>query len=1021
MDTTRNSQAKPPPPTTAELKEKLETANLACQLIEKSQFLPKQLRESLLGGWGWDGFGGSDLWDRVRPRTNDDGTGGWLPLSVPSDRRHGANWPLWRNIIELDMLRQESRVRVQSNSYARGLLRNLVNNAINKGYTYNVGLKQKPKPGEHMTPEGEGLCQKVQAVLDRFLALNNWNGTINPRGIATLAGTREREIYCRVHQDGECFLRFHNLPDGTVRVRFIEPEQVRDSQGRFDLGWTYGIQHQMDPFEDVETPLAYSIFWPDPAAPGGEASRMDRGDRYEILPAAEVLHLKGPDTPANVKRGTSDFLYDAGAAFDRAARLQRNASLGAAYRAATGEIWQHMQGTQSQVQSLADSMAAYRRTNPTTGSAENVDLLSAPAVRRVPMGQELVAQPADNTASYLEGVQGDIQQASAATCSPSFWLGDTQNANYSNLESASAPPIRAAQCEQEYYKAAFARCAWKALEWAAECGLLPADVIETLEITVEAPAVLHRNELEDAQTKQVENQAGVLSKQQWCAEKGRDYEQTAAEIQEDQDRFGPPGGELPMPGDDQGGPGGEAQTKDQEAGQAWKKLQKHIMGKMADPGGKGGGEGKRPFQESKDSSGHEHDTQGRFGTGGGSSAKLTTDHVTASIKKLGTKTSGFVDLHNLRQHLGGSREEQDKALMQAYRDRKITFSPHEGRHGISDAQRGAVLSVGGEDMGFAMMRESKDAEGHEHKGSGEGGGQFTDGSGESTGKKKVSDRIGDSPRKAIQALDHPNITWHDVSEEELSARVAVLAKAPPKALQRKYAEYEESLNIHQHALGREKEWLATHPGNNTSTRVIAKAELEIKDNEARMSALEAALKRGHGLAMDENGKWVQESKDDSGHEHAADGKFGTGGGKAEPEDKGGDLPKTEANALAAAPEKAKGILARFASLPKRVAHYAAGKASALYRKMEAKYGPRWAKAIVAVGIITLPTPVTTGAVAATVGLAMLSQKIFGKAKPALVGATESEENIDMERAHELAKELWEELAGELEDADDAAE
>src|SRR5581483_9471340 len=73
---------------------------------------PKTARRLLESFWLWDGFGGSGTWDRVRPRSNDgDDFGLWLPPSVPTDRRHGSNWPLWRNQPELDLLRHQSRVR----------------------------------------------------------------------------------------------------------------------------------------------------------------------------------------------------------------------------------------------------------------------------------------------------------------------------------------------------------------------------------------------------------------------------------------------------------------------------------------------------------------------------------------------------------------------------------------------------------------------------------------------------------------------------------------------------------------------------------------------------------------------------------------------------------------------------------------------------------------------------------------------------------------------------------------------
>jgi hypothetical protein len=103
----------------------------------------RRIAESLLL---WDDFGGSDLLDRVRPSSNDGP--GWIglgPPSVPSDRRHGAQWPVWRTQQELDLYRQEGRLRLAANSYAKGLLKNMTNNVIKtpgRGNTLFVNSNQ---------------------------------------------------------------------------------------------------------------------------------------------------------------------------------------------------------------------------------------------------------------------------------------------------------------------------------------------------------------------------------------------------------------------------------------------------------------------------------------------------------------------------------------------------------------------------------------------------------------------------------------------------------------------------------------------------------------------------------------------------------------------------------------------------------------------------------------------------------------------------------------------------------------
>jgi len=114
---------------------------------------------------------------------------------------------------------------------------------------------------------------------------------------------------------------------------------------------------------------------------------------------------------------------------------------------------------------------------------------------------------------------------------------------------------------------------------------------------------------------------------------------------------------------------------------------------------------------------------------------------------------------------------------------------------------------------------------------------------------------------------------------------------------------------------------------------------------------------------------AQPSTNGNGKPHATNGQAApssNGNGKA-------DTPEAphekQANEGAAKKLADPGIASKITSLPGKVASMTKAFVSNLYSKAEEKYGPRWAKAIVATAIITLPTPVTLGAVAAMTGLA----------------------------------------------------
>src|SRR5258707_9339079 len=97
--TTTNGQAKPSMPAT--LKEAREQRRLLQEQLTVLRLTrEKKLLDSFWGGWGFDRFGGSDFWERVRLRTDDD-CRGWLavPPPVPSDYRPAQRRPVGRRHV----------------------------------------------------------------------------------------------------------------------------------------------------------------------------------------------------------------------------------------------------------------------------------------------------------------------------------------------------------------------------------------------------------------------------------------------------------------------------------------------------------------------------------------------------------------------------------------------------------------------------------------------------------------------------------------------------------------------------------------------------------------------------------------------------------------------------------------------------------------------------------------------------------------------------------------------------------
>lgn len=474
-------------------------------------------------------FNGMDLY--LKARYSDDTGNRWVPIQSPSDRRAGANWPLYRTDTELSQLRMASRILAQTNAYAIGLTKNLRNYTIEAGGVYKVMPKVKSPP-----PLIQRLCDMAQRVVDRFLSLNHWNSVVSWDSTLTISATREQECYTRIPIDGEAFIRFFFRPNGDTIVRFIEPELVWNRIANEKDGWSFGIQHQMEPFEDVETIVNYCI-------------TVSRTGAYEIVPASQILHLKGTYTPSTVKRGMPHFSYDTLNALERAAKLQRNVSSGAAIRSAIAMIWQYQRGTSSQIGSIAQQFQESAYSDPVTGQTRTTERIPPASIVRVGAGQEIATPPSErgNMIGWIEGVQGDLRQGGTASCSPEYWTGNAENQNYASIREAGAPAVRNGRVEQAYFQMAFKRAVWQAINWAVRCRQLPEEVLQYCDLQVDLPDLIHREPIDKARADDIQIKNGTLSPQTSIRENGRDPEEEAKNIVEWQQEMGGGGQGQPEP------------------------------------------------------------------------------------------------------------------------------------------------------------------------------------------------------------------------------------------------------------------------------------------------------------------------------------------------------------------------------------------------------------------------------------------------------------------------------------------
>ncbi len=620
--------------------------------LQQVQRLQRVLESSTFYGDGW----GSLVDPRDSLRGDPDFRPAFSTQNLPTDRSHGQNWPLFRVDTDLDRFRQASNVLVGTNAQAQGLLRNLTNYTIGTGFRYKaVGRRKRPKDRKAV----KRLCAQTQDVIDHF------TGAEDPEGVTTWA-QREREVYRRRRRDGDAFLRFFGRPDGTTEVRFVEPVLVRNPSGAVDKegrvhhgteqeGWSFGVRHLVRPdgSEDVETITHYCVW------------AADGSGRQEVVPADEIVHFKNGDTDSTVKRGLPDFIFDTFDAFDRAGTLQRYVSVAAKVQAATAEIQQFDTATRQGATDFRDANAFATRTNVRTGETESLEHYAPGSVRRIPKGMTFVTPSASNSEAHLSVVQADLRTGLSPFSAPEYFTADASNADYSSTKEAGAPFVKSGQAEQEQLGKLFRRCLWKVIKHAVKRGVLPPEVLDEVRLQIEAPHVLIKDPLAQAQTDEILIDAGVKDPQTASMEWGLDPETVARNLAEKPVS-------APTP------PGGGAKTE----GRRRRALRQLGLLGLLESGG---------LLEVADKTGHEHDAKGLFTAAKGAHAAAKQGHKEAAKAH---KTAGKLAAHHEKAMAkAGAALDKAKAALKAAAAKKKGAAALAKKKGAKAKEKAAALKA----------------------------------------------------------------------------------------------------------------------------------------------------------------------------------------------------------------------------------------------------------------------------------------------------------------------------------------
>lgn len=438
-----------------------------------------------------------DNWVNPAERFRDiDGTY-WNPINATTDRDGEYKFP-FQTDEELTRIRSECRWLSEQSGYAINGHENRISFIVGEGHQYRVA----PRKGKDAA---EGLVGAVQDFLDEFCDVNYWRD-------------RQQESILRKDRDGEAFYRYFPNDDGVMRVRFIEPGDVKTPDDKKnDPEWSFGVHTEPD---DVETRIEYHV----------------AGQYIE----AEWIQHRKTNVDCNVKRGIPLF-YPVRKQLKRSDDINRNLAVLVAIQSAIAMVRKHAAGTSKEgVQALVTAARDASIQSQATGKTYNFRHYGPGSIIDASNGMEYDFPASD--ADYTGAIEADkhiLRAIASRLVMPEFmFTSDASNANYASTMVAEGPAVRMFKRLQRKQIDEDLEVLWKAIELAIASGRLPKEAWDLIEIECEPPTVEVRDRKAEAETQAIWYDRNVLSPQTVCATNGWDYAQEQENIREDQTLYG---------------------------------------------------------------------------------------------------------------------------------------------------------------------------------------------------------------------------------------------------------------------------------------------------------------------------------------------------------------------------------------------------------------------------------------------------------------------------------------------------
>lgn len=413
----------------------------------------------------------NDFVDPAEPFYDSDGTH-WASLgSASAGGPAGSQAGLPGSERELAEIRDQCRALAVQNEFAINGHENRINYIVGTGHSYRV----VPKQGNNDVDDG--LIAAAQAVIDEFLEINRWH-------------KRQQELVRRRDRDGEVFLRFFFAPDGTTRIRFVEPTQISTPTARGnDPAAGFGIL--TDP-ADVETVLGYYV-------------------DGRLVEASEIQHRKA-NIDANVKRGLPLY-YPVRKNLRRAEKLLRNMSVVAEIQSAIALIRKHNAGTRESVEQFVQDGADLNVHDNATGTTSHFRRYAPGTILDAFGGTDYEFPAAGiDAGQFIRILQAELRAIAARLVMPEFMLtSDASNANYASTMIAEGPAVRMFQRLQHDMLDDDREVMRRVIQHAVAAGRLAEAALTSIKIQATPPTLAVRDRLREAQADQILVRNGAMS------------------------------------------------------------------------------------------------------------------------------------------------------------------------------------------------------------------------------------------------------------------------------------------------------------------------------------------------------------------------------------------------------------------------------------------------------------------------------------------------------------------------------